>query len=53
VDRITGYPVDLRSRKPKCTEREDGTGKTIAYVYKGHNAMCFGFLESVFEMPGD
>jgi GxxExxY protein len=49
VDRITGYPVDLRSRKPKPMEREDITREIIGCVYKVYNTMGFGFLESVYE----
>jgi hypothetical protein len=49
VDRITGYPVNLRSRKPKPMEYEDLTRKIIGCVYKVYNTMGFGFLESVYE----
>jgi len=49
VDRITGYPVDLRSRKPKPMEYEDITEKITRRAHNVYNAMGFGFLESVYE----
>jgi len=46
VDRITGYLVDLRSRKPKPMDCEDITKKIIGHAYNVYNVMGFGFLES-------
>jgi GxxExxY protein len=46
---MTGYPVGLRSRKPKPMEHEDITRKVIGCAYRVYNAMGFGFLESVYE----
>ena len=49
MDRITGYPVDLRTRKTKPMEHENITRKVIGCAYRVYNAMGFGFLESVYE----
>ena len=49
MDRMTGYPVDLWSRKPKPMEYEDITRKIIGCAYRVYNTMGFGFLESVYE----